>query len=182
MKNLWNIQFNPVENEITPDEIIKGQCEILEQKTNGRILGKVTCYDGPITSYTTTSWYSVTQALAGKRINIQEDLGNISDGNFTFEFFITSTSTPNYKYRVLFLNYEIPFYPLFIVLDEAIAKEIDLDHNLRCESQDAYEGLLEKILSSERIERIIGTLLAIAQRDEQKSLPLPPPNSKIDIE
>lgn|GEM_PF-5288428 len=52
--------------------------------------------------------------MEDKQVDIQEDLGSVSESDFTFEFFITSTATPNYKYRVLFLHYDIPFYPVIL--------------------------------------------------------------------
>lgn len=169
MKNLWSREFQPTEDALTPDEIIDTQCKFLEEATKGKIMAKVSSYAGPISSYISRSPFSnIANALSDKAIDIQEDLGNVSEGDFTFEFFITSLSTPNYKYRVLFLHYEIPFYPAYIVLDDAIAEELGVDHNIVCDNQDNFAHMLELILGSKKMESIISTLLALVQKEESK--------------
>jgi hypothetical protein len=167
MKNLWNKTFTATQDKNAPNEIIEEQCAILKQLTGGKIIGKVSSYAGPISSYISSSGFAVIANFMGKqeKIDIQEDLGNVSE-SFTFEFFITSTKTPNYKYRVLFLRYEIPYYPVRIVLDEAIAKELEVASAFICESQINFEGVLGRIFNAKKLESIISTLLAIVQKEE----------------
>ena len=165
MNDLWNNSFSPDSNVNMPDEIIKAQCEYLEQRTSGIIVAKVADYDGPIHSYDT----SIGNALYNPYENeydVQKDLGNIPESRFTFEFFITSTSTPNYKYRIMFLSYAIPFYPVDIVLDEAIAMELNINDNyIYCNTQKDFELLLKNILNSKKIVSIINSLLTIAKKE-----------------
>ncbi len=82
-------------------------------------------------------------------------MGEIGEGSVTFEFFITSVATPNYKYRVMFVEYGIAFFPVYLTLDESIALELA--------NQEEFEKILEKILNSEKIEKVINNLLTIGK-------------------
>ena len=165
MKDLWNKTFTAVQDITMPDAIIDAQCSYLEKATNGKIVARVSSYDGPISSYVAHSPLNFAQYFADRKVEVQEKLGNISEGDFTFEFIITSTNTPNYKYRVMFIQYDIPFYPVLIVLDERIASDLELPVNVRCDTQVDFESAVELILGSKTIEQVISSLLAIAQRD-----------------
>jgi len=171
MKDLWNKEFAPQSVE-TPKEIIEQQCDSLERLTKGKITAKLSEYDGHIASYIksgiTSSIGAIGASLGDREVNIQEDLGEIKSDNFIFEFFITSKSTPNYKYRVMFIKYGIEFYPTLIVLDESIASELDVEQNIEVASQEKFEEILEKILNSNKIEKVINALLAIAMKEEKK--------------
>jgi len=173
MKSILNREFKPTEDAMTPDDIINIQCKLLEEATKGKIIAKVSSYDGPITSYVSRSPLSLSlsalsTSFEDSKIDIQESLGNVSKGDFTFEFFITSPSTPNYKYRVLFLHYEIPFYPALVVLDDAIADELEIECDFKCDTQDTFERALERILSSKKIDGVISALLALVQKEETR--------------
>ena len=162
MKNtaidLWGKTFSPAQDVRTPAEIIKTQCDLLEKATEGSVVAKIKSYVG-------TPSFDLLIKLdkpVGEGLGIQADLGNVTKEAFTFEFFITSTSTPNYKYRVMFLHYEIPCYPVHIVLDESIAKELEIIEDFACNSQESFEDALSTILRSTRVENIINSLLAVA--------------------
>ena len=168
MKNLWNKTFEATNDVNLPDEIIKVQCSILEEVTNGLIVARISPHSGPIFSYIKDPPFAALRGLVEpKIIEIQENLGDVSEGYFTFEFFITSTSSPNYKYRVMFLRYEIPFYPVIIVLDESIASELSLEQTISCDSQEEFENIVERILGSKKLENVISSLLAIALKEKQ---------------
>lgn len=165
MSELIKKTFTATE-EVVPDEIINEQCTLLEKLTDGEIVAKVTEYTGPITTYTKGNPLSAFQDMFDEEtVNIQEDLGDVSECDFTFEFFISSMSSPNYKYRILFLHYEIPFYPALIVLDEDIAVELGLEQRISCSNQTHFEKVIGNILNSQKVENVIGSLLAIAQKN-----------------
>ena len=87
----------------------------------------------------------------------------IGEGSVTFEFFITSVATPNYKYRVMFVEYGIAFFPVYLTLDESIALELGAEESMECANQEEFEKILEKILNSEKIEKVINNLLTIGK-------------------
>ena len=68
-------------------------------------------------------------------------------------------ATPNYKYRVMFVEYGIAFFPVYLTLDESIALELGAEESMECANQEE----LEKILNSEKIEKVINNLLTIGK-------------------
>ena len=168
MKSLWTKDFK-AQSVDTPKEIIATQCESLEQITKGSILAKITEYDGPIHTYLIESPLQASmKSFEVKKVDIQEALGEISESNFVYEFFITSRETPNFKYRVMFLSYGISFYPVTVVLDEAIANEIGLKDNNQFNTQEEFVGALNSILNSSKMENVITALLAIVKKEDEK--------------
>ena len=102
----------------------------------------------------------------GKQVNIQDDLGEIAEFNFKYEFFITSTQTPTYKYRAFFLQYNISIYPLTLVLDETISKELGwTNYIVRCDTEEDFIQKLAEILNSEKIYSIINSLYSLAVKE-----------------
>lgn len=171
MEDLWTTDFVPADID-TPYDIVKKQCELLARQTNGKIVARIANYTGPTKNYTKPNVLkSISSMYAEKEISIQDDLGEISLGSdFTFEFFITSTNTPNYKYRVMFLQHGIAFYPVYIVLDESIADELELDidcDSIKCDSDDDFKQILKKILNSKSVVTVINGLLTIARQEER---------------
>ena len=163
MENLWKINFEPMSIN-TPKEIVETQCEYLGELTDGKIIAKISDYEGPISSYTKLNFLTIFgSSFKDQKVNIQEDLGDIGKSTFTFEFFITSPKTPNYKYRIMFFQYGIAFFPTVIVLDEAIANELEGEQDIICYSQEEFENNLKNILNSQKIENVVNALLAIAQ-------------------
>ncbi len=160
MKNLWKKSFVAEDRVDTAKNIIQEQCNYLRNSTEGKIVAKVVEYDGVIESYLAMP----QRESAAKVIDIQTKLGEKDQEGFSFEFFITSTATPNYKYRVMFVKYGISLYPVHITLDESIASEIGSDEYIFCDTQEEFEKVLELILNSSKLEKIINNLLAIAKQ------------------
>lgn len=167
MKNLWKKDFYAEKDINTAQEILQEQCDYLMNNTRGKIIAKVAEYDGPTQSYTEKSTFSsISETLKDQFVNIQTALGETSSNKFAYEFYITSSATPNYKYRIMFMTYGITFYPVNITLDESIASEIHQDQYIICETQEQLENILEQILNSSQLEKIINNLLAIAKQQD----------------
>lgn len=160
MKNLWKKSFVAEERVDTAKDIIQEQCNYLRSSTGGKIIAKIIEYNGATESYLLMPQKESTS----KVIDIQKKLGENMQMGFSFEFFITSTATPNYKYRIMFVKYGISLYPVHITLDESIASEIDKEEHIICDSQEEFEATLELILNSSKLEKIINNLLAIAKQ------------------
>ncbi len=162
MKNLWKKEFHAQKTSDTAESILEGQCTFLLQQTNGKIIAKVSAYDGP-----KDNDFSETIKMPSfmKMPNVQKNLGEVEDSKFVFEFYITSRATPNYKYRVMFIEYGIAFYPVTITLDETIAEEIKETTKIECQTQEVFEEKLEMILGSAKLEQIINNLLLIVGQD-----------------
>lgn len=170
MRDLWSKNFIAEDITDTAQSIILEQCDTLEQRTKGKILAKVIEYYGPIKTYTTQGSFSAlaeaSKMLGEQKVDIQDSLGEIENSKFTYEFYLTSIATPNYKYRVLFIEYGITFYPVSMTIDESIALEISEDQYIECQTQNVFEEKLEKILNSNKLEKVINNLLAIVKKSE----------------
>jgi len=181
MGSMWNLDLENVDTTTpTPDEIVNEQCDFLREATQGRIVAKVANYNGPIASYTAPPLvHNFAKALAPlymsqeQKFDIQDKLGEIGDdpsNYFTFEFFITSMKTPNYKFRIMFLRYGIGHYPVELVLDEDIAINIGMEEpSFSCDSMDEFKDYLAKILNSPKVQTVIKTLYAATLKEEKKS-------------
>ena len=170
MKNLWKNHFEPLKTD-TPKDIIQFQCYSINEITKGIIVAEIIEYSEPISSYIKKGpLNTLASAIADKKVDVQDNLGEIPGGGFTFEFYISSISTPNYKYRILFLQYYTEVYPAAIIMDEAIAQELQLEQEISCPNQEDFEGVLARILNSKKIENVISALLGNAIKDQRATV------------
>lgn len=161
----------------SPKKIVEVQCDFIREATNYEIKAQITPYSGPIRSYMKPSFSNAIKSSFifsdDKFVDIQEDLGDIGSRYFTFEFFISSPSVPNYKYRIMFMQYEIGYYPLFLVLDDEIAEEIISplpenvsnglsNQNVLCENEADFIKLLKKVIASQKVRKVITSLKRMA--------------------
>lgn len=167
MDNLWKKEFHASRLGETPDSIIQAQCDFLQKMTDGKIIAKCVSYDGYTKSYkVNSSFEQVSKMLQPKLHDIQNDLGEIEETRFAYEFYITCRTTPNYKYRIMFIEYGFMFYPVSITLDEDIASEISIETDIECDTQEDFNSVLEKVLNSSKLEKLINNLLTLVDRHE----------------
>ncbi len=162
MDNLWKKKFSPIDVE-APNKVLNQQGEYLNDATDGLIIAKATEYDGDIHSRTILGISSLAITnISDRKFNVQDELGDIQENKFKFEFYIASPKAPDYKYRVMFFEYNISLYPVNIVLDEEIANEINAEEEISCETIDDFKVLLTSVLNSSKIEKVINALLSIS--------------------
>ena len=165
MKSLWKNEFKPLAID-TPGDIVQFQCASIGTITNGKIIARIVEYSEPIKSYTKKSPFFADIDIDDLVVNIQDNLGEVSGGEFTFEFYITSVATPNYKYRIMFIQYGLSLYPVTIVLDETIAKELRLKkQQIICSDQEEFENKLTAIINSKKVGCVISSLLGLTRQD-----------------
>lgn len=170
MNSLWKKEFCASKSEDTPDSIIREQCDYLRELTSDKILAKCIPYTGPTRSYslsiTSEEIMKKLQPLQMRQYNIQKDLGELEEGRFSYEFYITCIAAPNYKYRIMFIEYGFDFYPVLVTLDEDIAKDLSIDTEIECKSQDDFTQMLSEVLNSSKLETVINNLLSLAEKKE----------------
>ena len=147
MESMWNIELDDKKlgNLTLPNEIIETQCKFLREATQGKIIAKI---------------------FERRKTEGSDD--------FSYEFFITSPFTPNYKYSVMKINHKIPYYPLEIDMDTDIAEEIfDDPFGLRwiktCADEAEFVSTLSKIINSKKVKNVIDSLYAIAKSHERRN-------------
>ncbi len=152
----------------SPDTTIAEIGAKLESMTNGFVKGVVNKYDGPIESYDVLSGMaSLVVALgATQKYDIQKDLGEIGYTSFKFEFYLTSSKLPNYKFRVMFFEYGLGGYPVKIVLEQGLADEIfkreNADYIFETQTKNELEDTVANILASKRALKVIQGLINVS--------------------
>lgn len=165
MESFFNIDRECTTSYKTPKEVLEKQCEFLSKDTDNLVLGRVENYSGEIQDYIQPGNKSPMKCLStlwvdqdDTYVDIQTHLGELSDSNFTYDFFLTSKHTPNYKYRIMFFRYGIGGYPVKVVYDGDIAKELDLAFDIECKSETEFIENLKKILESNKVSEIVNNL------------------------
>lgn len=178
MGKLFNLRFDAdAKLEVLPKKILEEQCIYLNKETEEVVIGRVAQYSGSLEPYYTTPIASVlsddlertlgtgiSKAFNSKKIDAQTKLGEVGEDQFTYEFFITSKGTPEYKFRVLFMQYGITGYPVTVILEEGIADEInhsDDGYTYYMQTRKEYEELLARIFSSKRFGEILTKLMQL---------------------
>lgn len=167
----------------SPDKTIAEIGTQLETVTNGLVKGIVNEYDGPIESYNTLSGMASLVAALGtsQKYDIQNDLGEIGYKLFKFEFYLTSSILPNYKFRVMFFEYGLGGYPVKIVLEQGLADEIfkreDADYIFEIPTKNELESTVADIVASNRAIKVIQGLINVSLNARKQGEYSAPPES-----
>jgi len=170
MENLWKLD-EVITIDTLPEEIIKQQCQYLKQLTEGRVIGNVKRYSGPLSSYSYKQLGvadAIAEATGGSytvNVDIQEklgDVGSVPEIYFSYEFYLTSPNTPKYKFRVMFFSYVKGQYPIDLVLDSDIAADIRTSTSIDCVSEGDFMDTLARILNSEKVRSVVNALHALS--------------------
>ncbi len=146
----------------------------LESVTNGLVKGIVNEYDSPIESYNTLNGMASLVAALGtsQKYDIQNDLREIGYQLFKFEFYLTSSKLPNYKFRIMFFEYGLGGYPVKIVLEQGLADEIfkkeNAEYVFEIQTKNELEDTVTNILASKRALKVIQGLINISLNNRGK--------------
>lgn len=163
MEKIWENKFKNKEVKF-PNEIAIEYCNQLYELTNKMVIAKVEKYEKNIYDMDISSPIA---NLAGvntllRTTKAEEYLGEISGSNrFTYELYLTGSNTPKYKYRFCFIENGVYPYPVKIIVDSDIAKELESQTRINCESEIIYKEILTKILNSKKMNEVIEGLMTI---------------------
>lgn len=148
------------EEDLTPpEEVIQEYAEQLKESTRNYVKGIIEPYTGEIESYIKFGITSALDFTSDKKYDIQKDLGVIGDTKKKFEFYLASDKLPNYKFRIMFLEYEIGIYPVKIVLEQRIADEIkgriDSNYILNIRDKKDLQNTINTVFSTTRIHDVM---------------------------
>ena len=169
MSNIWERIKNEVGNIKTPKDIIQEQCDKLSEITDGKVIARITEYEGEYQSVTViknafssmiNSSSFVSKPTVETKFNVQSELGD--NVKFVYEFYITSKNTPKYKYRVFFLYFSALLYPVGISLVKSISDEIGREYSeFEIKDEGEFIETIDKVLSTERIFAVIKNLYSM---------------------
>lgn len=162
MKELWNnSNFN--DNVIFPKDIVSQYCKQLNEKTNGNVILEFESFEKTINEMTVIAPVfdlPYNKMLTSKKP--ENKLGVVSESSrFNNELYLTGKKTDTYKYRICFIENGIYPYPTEIVIDEIIAKELNVGTRLTCDNSESFENVLINILSSKKVNEVIEGLYTI---------------------
>lgn len=148
------------EEDLTPpEEVIQEYAEQLKENTRNYVKGIVEPYTGKIESYIRFGLTTALDITSDKKYDIQKDLGVIGDTKKKFEFYLGSDKLPNYKFRIMFFEYEIGIYPVKIVLEQRIADEIkgrtDSNYILNVRDKKDLQNTINTVFSTTRIHDVM---------------------------
>ena len=164
MDSVWKGNF---ENSkvIYPKDIAIEYCNQLYELTNKLVIAKVEKYDQSIADMNSAAGAlaNLTDFKSAFKATVVEDyLGEISKNNkFTYELYITGINTPKYKYRFCFVENDIYPYPVNIIIDSDIAKELGCSTRIICEDEKKYKDVLINILNTNKLREVINGLMTI---------------------
>lgn len=94
--------------------------------------------------------------------------GELTEANsgmwdFGYSFRIRGKFLDNYNFLVLYFYHDLLLYPMKISLDRTIADELGCEAEIQLNNQDELEGILEKILRSEHVRKVIGIIMKMSK-------------------
>ncbi len=164
--SIWNFDEGSLKNLHSPLTVVKNLCDELSQISNGRVIARVTEYEG---RYRSTQAFKYSPMILGSlsEFDVQSVMGDkaIDDDHsneFVYELFLTSKNTPKYKYRVFIMYYSIGMYPVGLTIQEDIAKEINIDsEGTNFNNETEFTEALQQILGSSTVGNILNNLAAL---------------------
>jgi hypothetical protein len=132
MSNLWGFQPEALSNS-TPKEIIDEQADMLGKITSDMVSAKV---------------------VELEKNPFIEKPSNRKEFSFDFNFIVEARYLPNYKLKLFKIGFNIPVYPLYILVNAELNKELQpkYDHiyfvdGYMIESEAEFLNILKLILS-----------------------------------
>ena len=159
MDNVWKGNFE-ILKVIYPKDIAIEYCNQLYELTNKLVIAKVEKYRQSIADMNSVGSINTISPLISNKV--EKHLGAVSkNSKFTYELYITGINTPRYKYRFCFIENDIYPYPVNVVIDADIAKELGCDTRIICKDEKKYKEVLINILNTNRLREVINGLMTI---------------------
>lgn len=167
--SMWNFNSSVLKDIQSPLEIVDIQCKELSKLSDGRVIARVTEYDGPYRSKEISFEQQIREIslFDETRFDVQTIMGdNATSGDhsnrFVYELFVTSKNTPKYRYRVFIMYYSIDMYPVGLTIQEDIAKEIGFNsEGMEFKDVTSFTEGLSKILGSNVLGKVLKNLASL---------------------
>ncbi len=155
-------------------KILCENAEVLPRRTNNKVkaLFSKTQYKKVSASDKSYGFLDLTKFVGGnKEVEVQEaELENKQDANrlFSNEEYKFVIYNDFYRFSVLKLKYNI-VYPVTIIVDEDIAKELTKDPSVEINNDMELKDLLKAVFNSKKMIAIITHIMSISFSEEDKS-------------
>ncbi len=170
-----NAKLDFSEMDLTePNKVIEEILSELPGETNDLVLGQIKQYNGAVKSYVRQGITSISKTLGEEKVDIQKDLGAKGNETHKFECYLYSPEYENYRYRMFFVEYGVASYPVNIILEESIAKEIrdasSSAYIFKCVNRSRLEDLIIKVLTCDKVVNVMQELIRLSQIKKQNSV------------
>lgn len=163
------------EDVVFPIDVLNSFAKQISSETSSLITVSVNAYNGATESYVYNPLsLSISNVFGTQKHDVQDDLGMIgNDYRTKYEFVIESPYLSDFRYRLLFVDYEIEGYPCKIVLEQGYADLINKKLNLNgyiylVNDSNELANILLIIFNSDKFIHFVKQIRAIVNR--QKSL------------
>ena len=161
--NLWpDLIKRPAERK--PEEILKEQCDLINEKYARVICARMQRLDKSLAEYTKAPLLDMTEAMASLTVprTVESFLGETDYGrSIKYELVITSPKIPSYKYRILFLQHGLSAYPTYLYVEKPIAKEFQtFSSPEKIESEEAFMQVIAQVLGSARVREVLSRIIS----------------------
>ena len=160
--SLWpNFENEGLEdnNAIT---ILREQAKAIKSETDGRVratFSKIQYKSGMIT---TVKAFSQMAASIGVPVEDEpeEDLKDKTDINVLFDStrYRFEIYNSEYRFRLFILNYS-ELFPISLIVDEGISKEISYNNNESISSNSELEYILSEIFGSQKVRTVVSKMI-----------------------
>ena len=155
-----------------PDKVIKEVGNELSEITQGMVKCEVKEYDGPIRSFTQTKEVGTAALLTAfqtktvvQHIDIQSRLGEMGNTQKKFEVCLETPNNRDYKFRLMFIEYDATIYPVTAVLESDIANQLPQYGNsyiYSFKTRKDFQVFFVDVINSDKAVTILQQLINLA--------------------
>lgn len=150
MTSLWKIDFEKIrqKKEKSPVELLNEQCQALSALSQDKV--KATLYDCD------------TEDLKLKNMICSHEVSGFNPDDidyYIYDFSITSHVTHKYSYHVFYMYFCMDFYPTKIIVNDEIAKELNISDNcIVVNNKDELVSAFKNIFNCNAVSEVIKKL------------------------
>lgn len=163
-----------------PDKVLEEIGAQLKEITNGMVECVVRPYDGPIRSYIQTR-ENPTNALitafqtkpVEEKIDIQNRLGELGNTRKRFEVCLETPNDTDYKFRLMFIEYDATIYPVTVVLESDIANQLPQYGNgyiYKLRTRNDFQDFILNVINTDKTVTILQQLINLAANTEPREI------------
>ena len=164
-------------DKFKPDEIIKRILSQIDEVTRGYVSGHIEECDPKLCgellnlqNFSDIDFGKKIHNMFSEQNDIQKRLGEDGIKNYAFEVYLSVKNLEHYKYRMMFIKYSTISYPVKVIMEEKLARDISGQnkYTFRINSMDDLEELMNKAITSSYMVSLIQSLINESIRQENK--------------
>lgn len=165
------LHFNLIDI-LSPEQVVNNFIENINKATQEYVTCVISNYDDVNLKAMNSNLFSSLQNLTTSfddQHEIQSNLGEIDSSDKNYEIYLKVKYLEHYKYRLFFLGHSEISYPATIYLQKDLSSACLKQGKCiyTCETMNSLEDILEQILSSDYLIKLLQNLINESLRQEQ---------------